>query len=237
LRLLGDKVAPLDFDVPPPEDAGNIIDKISAKNQTRKEKRKRRKLFERQLKHDAKVQTRRRSAVEEKDGELVDVKAGIEGMELEKKESGSLLTPDAFSGRSERVRSNAMEYDESSSASSDSDDQSDSARATKLEKAIARAETKNLKINTKADEKRKTTGSSEEKRAKIEEEREKELEKVQRELGKVKEELEEKREKRLEKRRRKNGKRVEKVGKRMARLEWVVVVNLEDKHSEDEKGK
>jgi hypothetical protein len=222
--------------VPPPEDRGNIIDKISAKNQTRKAERKKRKLYQRQLKHDAKVQLRRRSSAVSFDAKLIDEK----GEGLGKVESvgsgstGSTLVPDAFSGRSERVRSNAMEYDEYSSASSDSDDEDQLAKASKLEKAIAKADAKTARINTKADE--KLNGKRElsaEKRDKVEQDRDDDLAKVQRELDRVKEELGEKREKRLEKRRVKNGKRVEKVGKRMQRLEWVIVVNAEAK--EDEK--
>lgn len=192
---------PLDFDVPPPENRGNIIDKISAKNQARKAERKKRKLFKRQQRYDARAFSRKDSDA-----------------------SASIWSGDTSSS-GHRIRSNAMEYDEYSSGSSDSDDEDIAGEEETLVKAVARAEADRLKAHARAEAELAAGGS---KAAKAEARRGKELNRIEERLGRDREKVSEKREKRLGKRIKNNTKRQEKAGKRMQRMEWIVITNRED---------
>jgi hypothetical protein len=188
--------------VPPAENVGNIIDKVSAKNQARKTESKKKKLFKRQQKFDERVQLQqfRRGSEDQ-------VKPSVASWE---------------NGRT-KIKSNAMEYDDSSVASSDTDDSGIGDEATALERATARADAKAAEVNAKTDGKL-AAGSRNAER--IEEKRKKELGRIEEKWVKEKLRVEEMREKRLEKRIKGNQKRLEKVAKRMQRMEWIVIDNL-----------
>lgn len=186
--------------MPPAENVGNIIDKVSAKNQARKTDRKKKKLLKRQEKFDEREQLQ----------------------QYRRGSADKVPSVTSWETGSTKIKSNAMEYDDSSLASSDSDDSAMGDETTTLQLATSKANAKAADLNAKANEKLSAGKRVE----KVERDRMKELERIEEKWVKEKMKVEEMREKRLEKRIQGNHKRQEKVGKRMQRLEWIVVDNL-----------
>jgi hypothetical protein len=195
-------IADLYLNVPPPVSpkSKNLIDKLSAKDQARRASKKESKMLKRQLKHDARQQLR--------------AHRGIVG-------NGEQFMLDPV----EEVKSNAMAYDDSAGATSESEsDSDDDGSVRRMARKTGQADEKASKINARYEEKLRLA-SSEDKKGKLEKERGRELDKVEKEWSERRARFEKAQKRKSGKRMERNGKRIEKAGKRLERLQWIVVVN------------